>query len=98
MKGHYKMGNKEGIIDECLAHRYLYYVLGNPVIDDHIYDIRERRAIQLVKSGHELRKPGSSLASSYEPHVIKLAERLLKEEEERIHCAWRNGINEQEEI
>jgi len=72
---------RAGVVDECMAHRYLYYVESAPVISDVLYDRMEREARLLVGSRHPLHRPGSSLASSYPPHIVHLAGEL------KMRCA-----------
>jgi len=61
-----------------LAHRYLYFVLCDPVISDREYDALERA---LSPEQREAIGVGSSLASSYAPEIIELAQRLRSGEE-----------------
>lgn len=60
------------MVQLLLAHRYLYYVLGAPVISDQEYDDLERLY------GESL-GVGSDLPSDYPPYIIALA-RALQEE------------------
>ncbi len=63
---------------EVMAHRYLYYVLGTPVITDFMYDQLERTARQVLPPSSCVHSVGSSLASSYTIHHIQMAEEFLK--------------------
>lgn len=59
-----------------LAHRYLYYVLAEPVLSDYEYDTLEH---QLTPAEVESLGVGSDLGSSYSTEVISLAVMLLAE-------------------
>ena len=48
-----------------LAHRYLYYVLGEAFLPDHLYDELERGARAVCPPESLVHKLGSSLPSSY---------------------------------
>lgn len=61
-----------------LAHRYLYYVLGDPIISDFEYDILERSARENLPEESPVHSVGSSLKTSYSQTVIKLAGELLE--------------------
>ena len=62
---------------EVMAHRYLYYVLSEPVLPDAAYDLLEREARALLPSDSAVQKVGSSLPSSYsELHVARAMEHL----------------------
>lgn len=63
--------------DECLVHRYLYYIENEPVISDYKYDIMEKEALKTCDENHPLRKPGSSLKSSYSQDIVNKAKDLL---------------------
>ena len=71
------MGNND-LADLAMAHRYLYYVLCEPVISDWKYDFLEKDALSTCSEDHPLRKTGSSLRSSYSAEIIHLAEKLLE--------------------
>lgn len=62
--------------DQCLVHRYLYYVLDSPIISDYEYDILEEAAKKKVGDYHLLNSPGSSLRSSYPDYIINLIEQI----------------------
>lgn len=53
-----------------LIHRYLYYVLAEPVITDNAYDVLERNARAVCPAESKVHGIGSSLESSY-PEKIK---------------------------
>lgn len=66
------------------VHRYLYYVLSQPLVPDAQYDRWERELRDLV-AGHAdlapddrcpLRVPGSSRPADYPLEIVELAERL----------------------
>jgi NAD-dependent DNA ligase len=56
-----------------LAHRYRYYVLCNPVIDDYDYDQLERKAKQALPPDSPVHGVGSDRASDYPPDVVEAA-------------------------
>lgn len=58
-----------------LAHRYLYYVLAEPVISDFEYDMLER---QLPEGSAIHLLIGSSVAEEYSPTIVALAKQLLE--------------------
>lgn len=60
-----------------IAHRYLYYVLAEPVISDFIYDALEAGARKVLPPESPVHGVGSSLPSSYSTEVIDLARKLL---------------------
>lgn len=64
--------------DALLAHRYLYYVLGTPVLSDREYDELEKEFLAGCPWESPIAYPGSSLESSYEERVIRLANEILK--------------------
>jgi NAD-dependent DNA ligase len=61
---------------EVLAHRYLYYVLAEPVLPDLVYDVLEREARAICPLGSPVHGVGSSLASSYSESAILRAKQL----------------------
>lgn len=63
--------------DQVLMHRYLYYVKDSPVISDYVYDQIERDARAVCKEDSPVHGVGSSLASSYPPYIIQMAEDKL---------------------
>lgn len=67
----------ENIEDLIMAHRYLYYVLSESVLLDYDYDMLERKARAALPDTSPVQGIGSSLASSYTPAQVALAERLL---------------------
>lgn len=67
----------ENIEDLIMAHRYLYYVLSEPVMADTIYDTLERRARAELPDTSPVHGIGSSLQSSYTSAQIALAQRIL---------------------
>ena len=60
-----------------LAHRYLYYVVGKPVLKDSDYDALERGAMSIIPDDSPIRRPGSSNPYDYPEVVMKMAEALL---------------------
>lgn len=71
------MKNDE-LADKCLIHRYLYYVLSEPIMPDAQYDAMEKKAKETCEENHPINKPGSSLKSSYTEDIIKQANELLE--------------------
>ncbi len=55
--------------DKCLYHRYLYYILNEPIISDLHYDVLEKLAKE-ENSNSKLNTPGSTLEKDY-PDYIK---------------------------
>jgi len=72
----------------CLVHRFLYYVLDDPLISDAAYDRFERTLKALVEANPQtasraplagicpLSRPGSSIAEDYPRRIEILAESL----------------------
>jgi len=54
---------------EVLVHRFLYYVLAEPVVSDFEYDVIEREARAVLPPESVVHKVGSSLTSSYSAEV-----------------------------
>jgi len=69
---------KQEYEDEVMAHRYLYYVLAEPVLTDADYDTLERRAREVCPPESPVHKVGSSLPSSYTKKQVELATQFLK--------------------
>lgn len=60
--------------DQCLVHRYLYYVMARPVLTDWEYSKLEVLAfIGEFSDDHPLWKPGSDRAEDYPAHIIEIA-------------------------
>lgn len=59
--------------DEVMAHRYLYYVMSDPVLPDNVYDRLERQAREVCPPESPVHGVGSSLPSSYTESQINLA-------------------------
>jgi len=64
-----------------MAHRYLYYVLAEPVLNDTVYDTIERQAREVCPPGSPVHGIGSSLPSSYTDEHVRLANFLRKKGE-----------------
>lgn len=63
--------------DLCLAHRYLYYVVGRPVISDFDYDRLERMArAQCISRDSLLSRAGSDREDDYPTAIKELAAAL----------------------
>jgi len=69
--------NPQQLEMEVMAHRYLYYVLAEAYLPDHIYDQIERGAREVCPADSPVHKLGSSLASDYTPEQKEFAEGLL---------------------
>lgn len=63
---------------QVLAHRYLYYVLAEPVISDPVYDQIEREAREVLPETSPVHGVGSSLPSSYPDEAVAHAMLLLR--------------------
>ena len=63
---------------EVMAHRYLYYVLAEPVLLDHQYDMLERRARESLPATSPVQGVGSCLPSSYTAEQVARAKELQK--------------------
>ena len=64
------------LYEVAMAHRFLYYVLGLPVIPDYEYDKLEAEAVRSAPASHPIHRPGSDRVSSYTLDQIRLAEKL----------------------
>ena len=62
-----------------MAHRYLYYVLGEPVISDYLYDPWEREARQVLPEDSPIHGVVSSNPWSYSKEQIEYARKLSEE-------------------
>lgn len=62
--------------DQCMVHRYLYYVLNSPIISDQEYDRMERDATEFLDDNHPLFKCGSDIDSSYDDEIKEIARTL----------------------
>ena len=72
--------NLENIEDkkkEILVHRYLYYVLNEPIISDYEYDTLEKNYLKNNSNDADITKPGSSLSSSYSQEIINLSNKKV---------------------
>ncbi len=65
------------IEDQCMVHRYLYYVLFEPIISDYEYDMLEKEAEKVAPEDHPIHRHGSDLKSSYDKKIIDIANNLL---------------------
>lgn len=63
--------------NEVMAHRYLYYVLSEPVLPDSVYDSIEREARRVCPADSVVQKAGSSLLGSYTARQIAIAMKFL---------------------
>ena len=61
---------------DVLAHRYLYYVLAEPVLPDLVYDVLEREARAVCPIDSPVHGVGSSLPTSYPSSAILRAKQL----------------------
>lgn len=62
---------------DVLVHRYLYYVMSDPVVSDYIYDQIERDARLVCPESSPVHGVGSSLESDYSQEVKEDAYRRL---------------------
>lgn len=63
---------------ELMAHRYLYYILNTPIIEDREYDRRERMFLETIEEAvgagdSPLTRAGSDIPKSYTRDQISLA-------------------------
>lgn len=65
--------------DKCLVHRYLYYVLNEPIIKDMAYDIMEMLAREMADKSHPIHRVGSSLARDYPDWVKEMALTMIND-------------------
>jgi NAD-dependent DNA ligase len=61
---------------QVLAHRYLYYVLAEPILPDLDYDVLERKARAVCSADSPVQGVGSSLPSSYSAEVVEYAKQI----------------------
>jgi NAD-dependent DNA ligase len=66
-----------------MTHRYLYYVLDEPVISDAAYDALERDGRARLPESSPVHQMGSSLAESYDPSIQELANQYRTHPNER---------------
>lgn len=64
---------------QVLAHRYLYYVLAEPILSDFTYDDLERKARESLPESSLVHSVGSSLPSSYSEEIKQYALSMLEE-------------------
>ena len=62
---------------EVMVHRYLYYVLAEPVISDMEYDLLDRKAVAACPPESPVHQVGSSLPNSYSKEIIREARARL---------------------
>ena len=67
------MADEEKSERTLLAHRYLYYVLGLPVISDFEYDKLEREHLKRFPDSVSINKPGSDNPLHYSESVKQKA-------------------------
>jgi NAD-dependent DNA ligase len=63
---------------QVMAHRYLYYVLSEPVLTDFEYDLVERKAREVCAENSPVQGVGSDLAGDYNKKHIAAAKEYLK--------------------
>lgn len=73
------MSDLEKLENAVLAHRYLYYVLHTPLLDDHQYDLLERDARAQLPEYSAINDVGSDNEEDYPMTAILYARRLLRE-------------------
>ena len=68
--------NDLSIEDQCMVHRYLYYVKSNPIISDYEYDMLERKAVEVAADDHPIHLPGSDMQKHYSEEIVLIAKSL----------------------
>jgi hypothetical protein len=82
-------------LELCLAHRYLYYCLAEPVLSDHEYDKLESAAIaEFIGDDCPLSYPGGDNPQAYSQKTIDLALSMLRRKKrselwEKEHQQWK---------
>lgn len=72
-----KQLKKLSLEDQCMVHRYLYYVRSNPVISDYEYDMLEKKALKSAPDNHPLHFAGSDVSSHYSKKIVDVANTLI---------------------
>lgn len=72
------MKDRPTLEEFVMAHRYRYYVLAQPSIPDHVYDVLEAQARKILPNNSPVHGVGSDSELSYSPEVIWLAKQLAK--------------------
>ena len=70
--------NQNNLELDVMAHRYLYYVLAEPVLSDYEYDVVERKARAVLPAESPVQGVGSCLPNSYTAEQIARAQEFLK--------------------
>ncbi len=67
------------LADQCLVHRYLYYVESRPIISDWDYSQMEAGVFrdEALPPDHPMQFPGSERAEDYPEHIVTIAKSLL---------------------
>lgn len=65
----YSEWSPEELETEVMIHRYLYYVIVEPVLPDSEYDRLERIARSVLPESSDVHKVGSSLPASYSEEI-----------------------------
>lgn len=63
----------ESLEESVQIHRFLYYVLANPVLSDYEYDLLETKARRICPAKSPVHFTGSDLAESYPQNVREAA-------------------------
>ena len=74
-----KVNEDHDLETRVMAHRYLYYVLAEPVLSDFDYDILERKAREVSSEDSPVHGVGSSLPQSYSMEQVSCAMLMLDE-------------------
>lgn len=69
--------NELSLPDQCMVHRYLYYVLNRPIISDYAYDQLEKQALVGIDENHPLNRCGSDSESSYSDEIKLIAKKIV---------------------
>lgn len=62
--------------DQCMVHRYLYYVKSTPIISDYEYDMLEKKALETAVEDHPIHLPGSDMEKHYSDEIIAIAKSI----------------------
>lgn len=71
-----KLSDAKRLETIVMAHRYLYYISCAPVLQDHEYDVIERRARAVLPQSSPVQRVGSDLIGTYSNDHIEMAARI----------------------
>lgn len=72
--------------DLCLAHRYLYWCVKQPIISNEAYDTLKKEELEFGNAESVLLQPASDKNTDYPPHIRSLANYMqMKEWEKKGH-------------